>query len=864
MSNGTKGPALGGMNGLVNGGAKRKSQGSPGVKRPSKRFVNAGNLASSSSSSSVPVSPSPSSSSLQSTPASSPTKKTTVDSRIVESRKKLPIWMGREAIVDAVHQNDTVVVLGETGCGKTTQIPQFLYEAGFGESSSQMIGITQPRRVAATSLAKRVAVEMGVRELGAEVGYSIRFDDRTSPKTRIKFMTDGWLLREMLGGKDDGTMSHYSVLILDEAHERSIHTDVLLGLAKRAQRIRKRKPEKYSPLKIVVMSATIDAEVFSNYFAPLTAPILYVKGRQFPITLYHSVEALQDWVEAAKKVLLQMRYLPQGDVLIFMTGAEEIESFARQVNELNPGIKLFAQSNNEPQPPEFVVCPLYAALGPGAVGKVYAPTPPGCRKVVLATNIAETSITIPGIRYVIDCGLAKQRSGGGVSVDMLEVKPISKSAARQRAGRAGREAPGSCYRLYREEVFDALEDTSPPEILRADLTSTMLDVLAMGLDPLAFDWMDRPDDEAMKESLVLLLELGALQHPMSRVNGSKAGAQANGNAPPGGVEASLEGKNGGKDEEEEEEQTPRFELSPLGRRMAALPLTPPLSRTLIAASESGQATLSHALSLVSILSSERRSILVDPPLLAADDEASSKRREDADRARRRMSHKSGDHITQLTALYAFEEQERASKKSSSSSNGTLDSPVVASKGFKNTNKNASAMLKDWCETNFVSLKAIREVQKIREQLRNICRRLDMPIERDHEGLNGGKKTDLDSSDENEDDEDGPMSNDGLYVTKGGANQRTAGFNGVNGHQDESYDLLLRALITGRKTNAAFRQPDGHTYTRAFSKETFKIHPSSTLFSARKTPPSVIFFDELTFTTQIFARGVSAIEPSWLQ
>lgn len=714
----------------------------------------------------------------------------------------------------------------------SSEIPQFLYEAGLGGPSSQMIGITQPRRVAATSLAKRVAVEMGVKELGAEVGYSIRFDDRTSNKTRIKFMTDGWLLREMLSGKDDGAMTRYSILILDEAHERSVHTDVLLGLAKRAQRLRKKMGEKYGPLKIVVMSATIDAEAFSQYFAPLAAPILYVKGRQFPITLYHSTEALQDWVEAAKKLLVQIGDLPPGDVLVFMTGAEEIESFARQLHELNQALKLHAQGANSRPPPEFIVCPLYAALGPGAVAKVYAATPPSCRKVVLATNIAETSITIPGIGYVIDCGLAKQRSGGGVSVDMLEVKPISKSAARQRAGRAGRDGSGSCYRLYREDVFDSLEDTSPPEILRADLTSTMLDVLAMGLDPLSFDWMDRPDDEAMKESLVLLLELGALQHPTSQANG-KGRPEENGHA-------------------EEEDMAPRFELTPLGRRMAALPLTPPLSRTLIAASELGLDTLRQALALVSILSSERRSILIDPPMLAADDEASSKRREEADRARHRMAHKSGDHITQLKALYAFEEQERASKRlSGAAANGAGSA------------KAASAMLKDWCETNFVSLKAVREVQKIREQLRTICKRLGMAVEADNDGddtdtKGKGEEVEAISSDDDE------KVNDGLYVTKGGASHRTAAHNQGGTDSDDSYESLLRALIAGRKTNAAFRQPDGHTYTRAFSKDTFKIHPSSTLFSARRTPPNVIFFDELTFTTQIFARGVSAIEPSWLQ
>ena len=816
-----------------------------------------------------------------------------VDPRILEARKKLPIWVGRQTIIEAVRTNDTVIVLGETGSGKTTQIPQYLYEAGFASPApfgrqdgvrvaekgkrAGMIGITQPRRVAAISLAKRVAVEMEVAEpdrdekrrrkgkmaasTSSTVGYSIRFDDRSGENTRIKFMTDGWLLREMLSVRKDkrttaagegseenhergGESQHslldqYSVLIIDEAHERSVHTDVVLGLTKRIQRERKRRRQSWlkqkaegvlfsggeeaepTELKVVIMSATIDADAFAAFFSKpdnQPAPILYVKGRQFPIKLYHSNDSCQNWMESCKKLIVQVNEQPPGDVLVFMTGAEEIESFATELHDLNKGLQMYAEGLGKAKAMSLMVVKLYAALGGEAIRKCFMPTPPGCRKIVLATNIAETSITISGIKYVIDCGLAKERtfrtslapeSGAstsaisGASMDMLEIKPISKSAARQRAGRAGRESGGSCFRLYREDAFDQLQESTQPEILRTELSSVVLDVFAMGLNPVDFEWLDRPDEEGLRAAVVNLVELGALE---------------------------IAGKQG------------RLTLARLGREMASLPLLPQLSKTLLSARDCADPLIfSQALDLVSILSTERRSILVEPT--SRSDEESGRKREEADRARERLSHPSGDHATQLKALHAFLNAQQA----------------VTKDGDKLTNGKASAArIKEWCSLNFVNLKAVRDAMRIRNQLHRVCLRQGwLPTTASSNGAGHRQQLHAEgASDDSDSDDDGD-----LIVSRGGLTATAS--NGYDSDAKEDYASLRKCLIQGKRVNTAFRQGESNLYQRAHGgSERFKIHPSSALLF-RKPLPSVIFFEDIFVTTQIFARTVSAAEASWL-
>ena len=338
-------------------------------------------------------------------------------------------------------------MVGETGSGKTTQIPQLLHKE-LKSTKNQRIVITQPRRVAAISIAKRVAQEMGV-QVGGLVGYQIRFDDVSSfNETKIKFVTDGILLRELL---NDPMLSKYSVIILDEAHERTLRTDVLFGAIKG---ILKRRND----LKLVVMSATLNAKAFSDYFD--NAPIITIPGRQHPVTIYYAPEKLGDYMDAVLTTIFQIhKQSKDGDILAFLTGQEEIENMEKLIIEQAKTLP--------PTESKLIVCPLFSSLPTSQQSFVFDKTPPGCRKVVLSTNIAETSITISGIRHVIDTGLVKMRGYNSLTgIETLHVSPISKASANQRAGRAGREAPGFCYRLYPESSFKVLEAESTPEIRR--------------------------------------------------------------------------------------------------------------------------------------------------------------------------------------------------------------------------------------------------------------------------------------------------------------------------------------------------------------------------------------------------------------
>ena len=298
---------------------------------------------------------------------------------------------------------------------------QYLCETGFG--SAGIVGCTQPRRVAAMSVAKRVAEEVGCR-LGTEVGYTIRFEDCTSQETKIKYMTDGMLLRECLV---DPKMNRYSVIILDEAHERTVATDVLFGLLKKACKVR---PD----LKLIVTSATLDAERFSSYF--FDCPILTIPGRTYPVEVLYSKEPESDYLDSALMTTIQIHLSePAGDILVFLTGQEEIDTACEVLYERMKALG--------PSVPELIILPVYSALPSEMQSKIFEPTPPGSRKVVLATNIAETSITIDGIFYVIDPGFVKQNSyDAKLGMDSLIVVPISQAQARQRSGRAGRTGPG--------------------------------------------------------------------------------------------------------------------------------------------------------------------------------------------------------------------------------------------------------------------------------------------------------------------------------------------------------------------------------------------------------------------------------------
>ncbi|KAE8746033.1 hypothetical protein FOCC_FOCC007291 [Frankliniella occidentalis] len=410
---------------------------------------------------------------------------------LLEQRQSLPIYKLKDALAKAVNDNQILIVIGETGSGKTTQITQYLAEAGF--TSRGKIGCTQPRRVAAMSVAKRVAEEFGCR-LGQEVGYTIRFEDCTSPETVIKYMTDGMLLRECLIDLD---LKYYSVIMLDEAHERTIHTDVLFGLLKQAV---KKRPE----LKLIVTSATLDACKFSQYF--YEAPIFTIPGRTFPVEVLYTKEPETDYLDASLITVMQIHLRePPGDILLFLTGQEEIDTACEILFERMKSLG--------PEVPELIILPVYSALPSEMQTRIFDPAPPGSRKVVIATNIAETSLTIDGIYYVVDPGFVKQKVyNSKTGMDSLVVTPISQAQAKQRAGRAGRTGPGKTYRLYTERAYrDEMLPTPVPEIQRTNLATTVLQLKTMGInDLLHFDFMDAPPVESLIMALELLHSLSAL------------------------------------------------------------------------------------------------------------------------------------------------------------------------------------------------------------------------------------------------------------------------------------------------------------------------------------------------------------------
>ncbi|KAJ3142616.1 putative ATP-dependent RNA helicase dhr2 [Physocladia obscura] len=484
----------------------------------------------------------------------------------------LPLTTERENIIASVTASRALVIVGCVSCDK---LPQFLFAAGFAKDG--IIAITQPRRVAASSIAKRVAEEVGVK-LGDEVGYSVRFDDKTSSATKIKYMTDGMMLRELLSDK---MLKKYSVIILDEAHERTLRTDVLFGMVKAIQKIRK-------DLKIIVMSATLDAARFAEYFDG--AQILFIPGRQYPVRVFNSIERQEDYVDAALVATFQIHVdEPPGDILVFLTGQEEIETVEKLLKE-----HLFELP---PDALELLICPLFASLPAAQQQKVFSPTPPNTRKVILSTNVAETSITLPGIRYIVDTGMAKVRAfNAKQGTESLAVVPISKASALQRLGRAGREAPGVCYRLYTEEGFMSLEETTEPEIMRCNLANVLLTLKAAGVENLmAFDFLDRPPRASLLRALEHLYALRALN--------SK------------GI------------------------LTSEGQKMAEFPVDPALAKCLIH-SQSLSST-AEVISIISLLSVE--AVFFSP----------NDKRDIANEAKAKFLSHDGDHLTLLNVMRAY-------------------------------------------------------------------------------------------------------------------------------------------------------------------------------------------------------------------
>lgn len=526
----------------------------------------------------------------------------------------LPIYASRELIVETVKNNKVTVVVGETGSGKTTQIPAFLFRAGLVNGG--MLGVTQPRKIAAISVAEFVAGQLQSR-IGEVVGYQIRFDDQTADGTKIKFMTDGILLREM---QLDPNLSKYSVIVVDEAHERSQNIDFVIGMLKSLL-------ERRNDLKVVVTSATIDQEKFSKYF--WNAPIINVSGRTYPVEVRwaeenHSHNLNRLFREIAEKVVSIHLQEEPGDILVFVAGTDQIDSVIREIEVHKVD--------------DLVLLPAHGGLDPNEQRKIFD-TYPGKRKAVVATNVAETSITLDGVVYVIDSGLIKQTHFHPESgIQSLDLISHSQSGCEQRKGRAGRTQPGVCFRMYTPGDFQMRPKFTIPEILRTSLANVVLMMEDIGLEEIEqFDFLDQPDKLAFHEAYATLMALGAI----------KKGRQG---------------------------------LTELGRSMAKMPLEPRIARMVLEAEKHGcteeVATVAAFLSVRTVLSRPKG------------------KEYEADLAHSLFKDPQSDALTFLTIWKEYAAHNRAAS---------------------------------WCFDNFLNVKALQEVVKIREQLFDILRRNGIEI-----------------------------------------------------------------------------------------------------------------------------------------
>ncbi|KAH6683321.1 P-loop containing nucleoside triphosphate hydrolase protein [Halenospora varia] len=569
----------------------------------------------------------------------------------------LPIYRHRESLLYLIEAYPVTIVVGHTGSGKTTQIPQYLEQAGWC-ADGKVIAVTQPRRVAATTVAVRVADEVGC-QVGEKVGYSIRFEDVTSAATRIKFLTDGLLLREALV---DPLLSRYSVIMVDEAHERSLSTDVLLGVLKK---ILKRRS---NDLRIIISSATLQAEDFLKFFAggvdvsqqppaqavtldelisqETTKPpasselggnvgrIISLEGRMYPVDVLYLEAPSEDYVEKAVQTVFDIHTKePDGDILVFLTGREEIDTAVQAVSERAASLHPRAQA--------LMPLPLYAGLSTEQQMYVFEEAPENTRKVIFSTNIAEASVTIDGIVYVVDTGFVKLRAYNPLTgIETLTATPVSKASATQRAGRAGRTKPGKCYRLYTESSFQLMEEATVPEIQRSNLAPVILQLKALGIDNIVrFDFITSPPAELVTRALELLYSLGALDDYAKLTR-------------------------------------------PLGMRMAELAVEPMMAKTLLSASSFG--CLSEILTIAAMTSAGGN-------IWYHDDE-----KKKMETSRRKFAVEEGDHITLLNVYQAF-----------------------ITKGKKEGR---------FCHDNYLNFKALTRAVSIRAQLKRYLERFGINVD----------------------------------------------------------------------------------------------------------------------------------------
>jgi ATP-dependent RNA helicase DHX37/DHR1 len=632
------------------------------------------------------------------------------------SRIQLPVVGEEQKIMEAIHNNNLVVVYGATGSGKTTQVPQFLFEAGYGSPDSPtpgMIGVTQPRRVAAVSMAKRVGDEMG--DHGKKVAYQIRFEGSVSTQTAIKFMTDGVLLREVA---QDIALRKYSAIVIDEAHERSVNTDILIGMLSRVVKLRQEMASEdasVKPLKLIIMSATLRITDFTQNSTLFSEPppVLQAEGRQYPVTMHFARKTQHDYVEEAfRKISKGHKKLPPGGFLIFLTGQNEITHVSKKLKEsfrightatgsqvrisgkdapvetedidfgetIDDNIDEYDDDDDEVDinvqddefdmgkeaemgPGKMHVLPLYSLLPTREQLRVFEPPPDGSRLVVLATNVAETSLTIPGIRYVFDCGRSKERKYDRTTgVQSFEVGWISKASANQRAGRAGRTGPGHCYRLYSSAVYERdFQEFAEPEILRMPIEGVVLQLKAMNLQHVVnFPFPTPPDRQSIASSEKLLTYLSAV--------------------------------------------SPTGQITPTGSTMSIFPLSPRFARILLVGHVND--CLPYTVALVAGLSAADVFIpenQVIPPVVVAPKE-------------------DGDYLTNAERI---EEEARSNKRRQFNKVQKIfcstDDRSDAIKLLQVVAEFAHEPTEAWCQSHYVRFKVLKEIQQLRRQITDLLR-----------------------------------------------------------------------------------------------------------------------------------------------
>ncbi|WP_202931927.1 ATP-dependent RNA helicase HrpA [Kocuria marina] len=644
----------------------------------------------------------------------------------------LPVSARREDIMAAIRDHQVVVIAGETGSGKTTQLPKMCLELGLGDGG--LIGHTQPRRIAARSVAERIAHELGQR-VGDTVGYQVRFTSEVGKNSRIKLMTDGILLAEI---SHDPQLSRYNAIIIDEAHERSLNIDFLLGYLKR---LLPHRPD----LKIVITSATIDPQRFAEHFAlpdpqhpdadPEPAPIIEVSGRTYPVEIRYRpltqersgdggededdtgdglADEDRDPIDAVCDAVVELSREPRGDILVFFAGEREIRDAQDALHKVIDSHRSLAGTQ---------ILPLFGRLSMAEQNRVFAPS--SHRRIVLATNVAETSLTVPGIKYVIDPGTARiSRYSARTKVQRLPIERISQASARQRAGRSGRTSDGVCIRLYSEEDFESRPEYTDPEILRTNLAAVILQMISVGVveqphDITRFPFVQKPDARAVKDGVVLLRELGAL-----RSGAADAGDDAASSSARDGHRGrrSRSGRHRGR------QSGPRGPLTRTGEVLAALPVDPRLGRMIVESQRRGCV----------------REVLVLTAALTVQDprERPLEKRQAADEFHARFRDKTSDFLSYgLLWQYLQEQQSELS----------------------------SSQFRKLCRREYLNFLRIREWQDLYAQLRQIARQV---------GIDAGASRDIDVASHQEAVHKSLLS--GLLSNIGVRDERTREYRGARG------------------------------------------------------------------------------------